>query len=283
MLKRTGVIGVVSLLVVILLSGLSTKSFSQAEYFYVYEDWKDPEIRADRWARGQNDNYAFEVRREIVKGNRLEEKRNRLEMKYRVIGQSATLQNRLSVKKPATITQIEADFRVESLAIINCATYPNNPFTMVVPALIDLALFNDGGSSDPKDATGDYFARVLVRREAASTEPDDMLTAGAYLYRTDTSDGSGITLKKTIDIGKVNVGEKFTLRILWDKTRSEVFVGLNDEDALLSNNVPNVEAAHSPFASIRQRMQLGACSTQIEEEATTQVLEVRTNTSALIP
>ena len=275
MSKKIGLIGIIGLFVVNLMPGLSTKAFSQVEPFAVYEDWKDPEIRTDRWGRGQNDN-SFEVKREI--------QGNRLEMKYRVMGQSTTLQNRLVVKNPKTITQIEADFKVVSLAFVNCADGTIYPYTMVVPALIDLAMFNDGSSRTQTNATGDYFARVLVRREAVSTDPDGMLTVGAYLIRIDTPDGSGVTAKSTIDIGKVLVGEKFTLRIIWDNIQNKLFVGLNDEDTLLSYDKGlNVKPAQSPFSTIRQRMQLGACPTLIEEAATTQVREVRTNMSAVIP
>lgn len=273
MWKKTEIIAFVGLLLVIIVPGLSTKAFSQVEPYGVYEDWKNPEIRADRWKNGKNDD-SLEVKREIHG--------NRLEMRYRVMGQSIISQNRLSTKNPSTITQIEADFKVVSLSVENC---DNNSFTKVVPALIDLALFNDGSSSSPVNATGDYFARVLARRNATSIDPDGMLTVDAYLYHcVDPGCGTLGTIQYIEDMGRVRVGKKFTLRIIWDKLQNKIFVGLNDDDVILSYiPVPNFELAQSPFSSIRMRMELGSCQSPIEAEATTQVREIRTNISAVIP
>jgi hypothetical protein len=305
MWKKTEIIGLIGLLLVILIPCFSAKALSQVEPYGISENWKDPDIGADRWRTGWNDDFRFQVQPYGVyedwedpeirsdrwgrgqNDNSLEVKREihwkRLEMKYRVMGSSNIYQNRLYTKDPSTITQIEADFKVVSLSVENCQ---NNQFTKAVPALIDLAMFNDGSSLVTGNATGDYFARVLVRREATSIDPDGMLTADAYLYRCEDPSCAGLsTILYKKDMGRVFVGKKFTLRIMWDKLQDKLFVGLNHKHVPLSyNSALNRGPAKSPFSSIRIRMELGACqSAPIEAEATTQVHEIRTNISAVIP
>jgi hypothetical protein len=271
MCKKAKIIGLIGLFLTILVPCFSTKALSQVEPYGIYENWKNPEIRADRWRIGRNDD-SLELKREIHG--------NRLEMKYRVMGSSGNYQNRLYAKNPSTITQIEADFKVVSLSVDNCE---DNTYTKVVPALIDLTMFNDGSSGTGE--AGDYFARVLVRRNAISIDPDDMLTADAYLFRCMDSSCAGISpVQYKEDIGRVLVGKKFTLRIMWDKLQDKLFVGLNDDDVPLSyNSAQNHGPAKIPFSSIRMRMELGSCPSPIEAEATTQVHEIRTNISAVIP
>jgi hypothetical protein len=273
MWKKAEIIGLIGLLLTILFPCFSTKALSQVEPYGIYENWKNPEIRADRWRIGRNDD-SLELKREI--------KGNRLEMKYRVMGSSSNYQNRLYTKNPSTITQIEADFKVVSLSVENCG---DNPVTKAVPALIDLAMFNDGSSSSTGNATGDYFARVLVRRNATSKDPDGMLTADAYLIRCTDPTCSGISpIQYKEDIGRVLIGKKFTLRIMWDQSKNELFVGINDDDVPLDyDSALRVKPAQSPFSTIRIRMELGACQSPIEAEATTQVHQIRTNISAVIP
>jgi|MudIll2142460700_1097286.scaffolds.fasta_scaffold136411_1 hypothetical protein len=281
MWKKTKIIGLIGLLLVILMPGLSTKALSQLEPYGVYEDWKNPEISADRWRTGRNDD-SLEVTREIHG--------NRLEMKYRVIGSSTSntgalsAQNRLFTKNPSAITQIETDFKVISLFTGRCQANLNS--TRVRPAAIDLNKFNDGTTTGGTDMTGDHFVRVLVNREADSSNPEDVLTASAFLFRClDPVCGNASSKVFILDMGKVSVGDKFTLRIIWDNLKNRFIVGLNDDDFILSYD-PNLNkgTAKSPFATIRMTMVAGNCTAEpIETEATTEVREVRTNRSAVIP
>jgi hypothetical protein len=281
MWKKAEMIGLIGLLLAILMPGLSTKALSQVEPFGVYENWKNPEIRADRWRTGRNDD-SLEVKREI--------KGNRLEMGYRVMGSIASntgalsAQNRLFTKNPSAITQIETDFKVVSLFTDRCQANPNS--TRVRPAAIDLNKFNDGSTTGGTDMTGDHFVRVLVNREADSSDSEGVLTASAFLFRcSDPVCGNASSSVFNLDMGKVSVGKKFTLRIMWDNLNNLFIVGFNDDDFILSYD-PNLNKrpAQSPFATIRMTMVPGNCTAApIETEATTDVREIRTNISAVIP
>jgi hypothetical protein len=62
MWKKTKIIALIGLLFTIIVPCFSTKALSQVEPYGIYENWKNPEIRADRWRTGRNDD-SLEVKR----------------------------------------------------------------------------------------------------------------------------------------------------------------------------------------------------------------------------
>lgn len=254
---------------------------AQDEPFGIYESWRNHKIRADRWRIGRNDD-SLEITREVFFNNLL--------MRYRVRGLdtsdsgSVFAQHRLFIKNPFEVNKIAVDFRVVSLAAVGCTANP--AFTRVSPAVLDLSKFNDGSSMGPGDMTGDHFIRIGVLRDYSSVEPHDNLTGQAFLYRCKNSTcGDAVSSVFNLDIGKVRVGEKFSLTAIWDPDNHQFLVGLNDNlFPLVYEAALNYGPAISPFATIRMQMNVINCKNGLTEgDASTMVGKVRTNISAVIP
>ena len=258
--------------------------FSQVlnEPWGVYEDWSSNLIRPSRWI-GRVD-QGLEVKREIEK--------NQLAMRYRMTG-SRSLDtgytggfNRLLARNGAQINQIEADFKIKDYTVAGVSGNPSN--TRVRPAAISLAAFNDGTSTGPGDMNGDYFVRVMVNREAGSSDPVGVFRVQAFIFRcidAQCSNASGDI--HDLNVGTVRVGKWFTLRAIWDAPNNSFWVGVNNDpdvvlsyDGIVDDQIPPAQ----PNADVRmQLVAANSTGTPAETGAEIVVGQVRTNQSAVIP
>ena len=111
--------------------------------------------------------------------------------------------------------------------------------TRIRPAAISLSKFNDGSSNVPGDLTGYHFARVMVNREAFTSDPQGKMTVMAFLFRCiDAVCSNAISNIFNRNMGQVKVGEEFSLRIVWDEPNNCFLVGYN--------NKPDVVLAYPP-------------------------------------
>jgi hypothetical protein len=248
----------------------------------VYEDWSTPTIRADRWLGRADD--AHEMQRTLPHDG------SRLVMRYKRVGRLLSgsafvfLQHRMFLSNAALIDHLEADFRVRHVEVAGC---PENPRqTRVRPAVIDFKAFSDGTPGGPDDQTGDHILRLHVNQEENATDPSE-LTVQAFLFRcVDPACANAIADVSDLNIGTVRVGRRFTLRALWDRDAAQFRVGFNrTPDVVLAYNPAlDVTNARVPFASVRQQLVVSDCtSTRALADAEIVVLEVRTNSEAIIP
>ena len=197
--------------------------------------------------------------------------------------------NRLYFRNPSAINAIEAEFVVKKLTVLGCEAAQNPNYTRIRPTMIDLCTFNDGSSAKPGDSTGDYFMRIQTNREAYSTDPEGVLTVGALLYRCfDPACAAAYSTYPNFnpDIGKVRVGQKFTLRVIWDAANYQFRVGLNCNPDVVFAYDPSLAQGPPgfPVQSIKLSPVVGNCvASPTEADAEINVGRIRTNVSAIIP
>ena len=251
------------------------------ESFAVYEDWTTSRtIRSDRWT-ARDDGPVQEIGLGI-RGHKLVMRQRREGATISNVGLLGRSQF-IFAKNASAIDQLEAAFKVRRLVASSCALNPGN--TRVRAAALALSAFNDGTSIVGQ--IGDHFVAVVANREADSSEPEGVLTVQAFLFRCqDSACFNPLSNIFNLAVGTVLVGEPFTLRAVWDGANARFLIGVNDQpDVVLAYN-PTLDhgPAHGPFAEVHQQGVTGNCAagptiTDVE----TEVREVRTNASAIVP
>ena len=252
------------------------------EPFAVYEDWQSaPEIRGDRWS-GLIDS-AQEVERRI--------QGHHLVMRYRKVGLltiadvgSINAFHRLTAANPVVIDQLEADVEVNRFEVSGCAA--NVTPSATVPAALTLTKFNDGTAGGPGNGTGDHLARIRVRRVSTSTDPEGVLAVEGSLFRCGDPACVGGAFVFLERIGTVTVGERFTLRLIWDSPNNQFIYGVGDLDVAIPYAPGlNVRPAFGgQLADLRMQATVANCTTaRTEADAEIKVYEIRANASAVIP
>jgi hypothetical protein len=258
------------------------------EPFGIYEDWRSPYIRSDRWI--VRTDRAHEARREVV-GYHLFPYGHHLLMRYRLGGQTSSnsglvgAMQAFRVSNPSAINKIKVKFEVKDSDVIGCEA--NSLATRIRPAAISLDTFNDGSSTGPSDLTGEHFVRVMVNREAFTTDPRGMLTVAAFLFRCiDAVCSNAYSTVFNLDFGKVWVGIPFSLRVSWDESNHRFLVGYNHSpDVILAYNPSlNAKPPVGPIADFHIQLVNANCEAgPTVTDAETEVREVYTNVSAIIP
>jgi hypothetical protein len=250
------------------------------EPFVIYEDWRSaPTIRSDRW--GGLIDSAQEVERRIESDH--------LVMRFRRAGLtvsdvgSINAFHRLSAVNPLAITQMEADVRVGRIAVSGCDANPTP--SAVGPVALTLTKFNDGTAGGPGNQTGDHLARIRVRREATSVDPEGVLSVEGFLFRCGDPQCAGGVFLFLMPLGTVTVDERFTLRLIWNADQNEFIYGLRTVDIPVPY-VPTLNArpAFVPLADLRMQGTAANCTSgPTETDARIRVRMIRTNGSAVIP
>jgi hypothetical protein len=244
----------------------------------VYEDWRSGTIRPDRWT----------VREGVAQDMNADVRGHTLRMRYR--HEAATSSDRglnaanhiLTFANPVTIDRLEADVKVTRANVAGCAANPGA--TRLRPASISFNTFNDGTSI--AGMTGDHIVRLLVNREADSTDPPEVLTVQAFVGRCiNAACTDAISNLFNLAVGTVTVGNRFTLRIAWDRSFAQFRVGVdNGSDAVLAYN-PSLDTgnARGPFADLRMQTVVANCTAApASADAETEIHSVRTNASVVI-
>lgn len=262
---------------------MATAAPSPAGGWVVFDAWRGPTIRSDRWI-GVAAN-AHDARREIVG--------NGLQLRYRLEGNVGpdtgftSAMQRLVSRTSALTTRIAADFQLRSYEVVGCASNPTAPGTRVRPAMVDVTAFNDGSSTTAGNALGDHFVRVMVNREATSADPWNELRVQAFLFRcVDAACSNALSSVFDLDVGRVFVGIPFTLRAEWDREGHRFVAGVSGYPDVVLPYAPALEVSppRIPFASVREQNVNAICSTHATvADSTVIVSEVRTNPEAVIP
>jgi hypothetical protein len=247
----------------------------------VYENWSKPTIRSDRWL--VRTGFAHEARREVKDGNLL--------MRFRLEGATSSndgftpAMQVFRMLNRSAVNAIKVKFLVKNYTVVGCEE--NNQMTRIRPAAITLSKFNDGSSKGSNDQTGDHFVRIMVNREAFTSDPQGKMTVQAFLFRcTDSICSYALGSVADLNMGQVKVGEEFSLRIVWDEPNSRVLVGYNNNPDVILEYPPylNQGPAVVTFADFHTMLVNANC-----EEGPTindteiKVLKVSTNASAIIP
>lgn len=288
-------LGVMGLCVVSVLLMRPIQGGASHEGFAVYEDWSAQTIRSDRWSGIEVGAGGQEITREVSR-------RDRLHMRYRIEGVIVPTPppppplrnlgrrlsgNNLNFRNPATIDQIEADFEVARIVVTECAI--NSNVSEVNAARLNFATFNDGSSTGSGDSTGDHFAAIVARRLSNSTDANGILRVLGRVSRCGNSTCSAPNqLVSEVHFPQtVKVGDKFTLRLVWDEPTDRFLVGVDaNPDMPLPYTASDALVAVSPFASVGMFHAAESCTIEMGTtvaDAETEVIEVRTNSSAVIP
>jgi len=270
------------------------------EPFGIYEDWRGPYIRSDRWL--VKTDRAHEARREVVMKwpylrlpnlclPEVEAVGDHLLMRFRLEGQTTSnvglvgASQAFRFSNPSAVNKIKVNFQIKNYDVIGCEKNPD--MTRIWPAGISLNKFNDGNSKGLGDLTGDHFVRVMANREAFTTDPEGMLTVRAFLFRCiDAACSGAISNVFNTNMGKVMVGLPFSLRISWDEPNDRFFVGYNSNpDVILAyDHSLNVQGPGGPFADFHTQLVNATCmEAPTVTDAEIKVRKVLTNVSAVIP
>lgn len=259
------------------------------EPFALYENWTTAAtIRSDRWNGGGD--LGHETERE-VRGNKLLMRFRREGGTGSDSGSSGFFSNRLNLLNPLSVSQLEVELRVRDLTVTGCPI--NATASIARAAAIDLTKMSDlppGTPSAPGDLTGDYIARVEVRRLSDSTDPEEVLTVRALLFRCNNPGcSSTTTVGVPVILGQVQTRQVFRVRLLWNPDSSEFRAGLdtNPDVSVPYPPASNARPANSPFALLRVQHLPANCRMAsggpTVADAAIEVREVRTNASAVIP
>ncbi len=270
----------------------------------VYENWKGKFISPEKWLKGKSDD-AFEIVREIDHNNLI--MRTRTFSSILPLGPYdsstaflASSANRLFFLNPSSIDAMEVDFRVKSAYVEVCPSPVINASAQEVhgrirPAVIDIVKYN--GAENPPTGismTGDWIMRLQVNLEDNAERADELVGQAFLLKCADAACANASTPPITdpnspykyfdVNLGTVKIGEKFTLRIIWDQAGKAFIVGLNSYNTtFMYDPGDNKRPSLSPFASIRTQLYPVNCHDQRNEaDAIVEVLEVRTNVSAIV-
>lgn len=265
-----------AIFIAVFLSGVAAAQGSDP--LAVYEDWRSGSIRPDRWV----------MREAVAQDMRAEVRGHTLRMRYRQQGTTVSDQgfiganHLLTFANPAGIDRLEADLKVVRAEVEGCAANPG--FTRVRPAAIAFNSFNDGTSNI--GLIGDHIVRVLVNREADSPDPPDVLTVEAFVFRCfDAACNDGRSTLFNRAVARVGVGNRFTLRLAWDRPLARFVVGVDDgPDAVLAYD-PALDTgnAHVPFADVRMQTVVANCTAApTSADAEIEVHAIRSNASVVI-
>ena len=265
-----------------LLLALPMSAGAGHEPFAVFEDWSSATLRSDRWIGTADPGQ--ELVREVGAGA--------LTMRYRRehlsdVNQGAPFfSSRISAVNPFAIDQFQVTARVRHVEVKGCDA---NPTPSTVRALaVDFAKFNDlPGGSTPGNATGDYNARIEVLRRSDSLDPPKVLTVRGIVFRCNVPGCGQVSVIGLVELGQVRVNEKFRLRLIWDEAGGRFLVGLDDgPNVPLPYVVTTLQPPGNPFATIRIQHLPANCTDAAGGptvgDATVQVLEVLTNSSAVV-
>jgi len=273
--------GIIGLLVAAMIIVGPISGQASHEPFGVYEDWKTG-FRRDRW-RGSETFGGQEIRREL--------RGKKLTMRFRREGDTAsnvglqTSSHRLNFSDPASLDQIEADFKVKRFKVTGCAA--NSTPSSVGAGGLALTGFNDGSSIKAGDRIGDHFGLIRAQRFSNSSDGKRILRVIGLLIRCDDPFCDTTTTVSFIFLGTVKK-QTFTLTIILDKDNDRFQFGLGTDPLVDidygSLGINDADEAVLPFAHINIRNSAANCAAgSTEADAEIQVKEVRTNTSAIIP
>lgn len=260
----------------------ATPGEASHEPFGIFEDWIDQTIRSDRW-RGDEAFGGQEVKREVRAGLLWMRFRREGETTIGNVGRQSSL-NQLNARNPTAIDQMEGDFLVLRMTVTGCAANPQP--SRVRPARLVLGRFNDGSSMGLGDRTGDHFAGVSAFRDSNSTAPERVLRTQGFLSRCANATCSVSTTVSFINLPQtVFVGQRFTLRMIWDAPNNQFLFGVNNNpNVALPYTVSDINPAVVPFATVEMNHTTANCTAgPTVTDAESVVREVRTNASAVIP
>lgn len=247
----------------------------------IYEDWSKPTIRSDRWF--VRTGTAHEAKRE-VKGQKLLMRFRQEGITSSNVGLLGPMQS-FRIFNPSSVNAIKVNFLVKDYTVVGCED--NKLMTRIRPAAISLGKFNDGSSSGPGDLTGDHFARIMVNREAFTSDPQGKMTVMAFLFRCiDAVCSNAISNIFNLNMGQVEVGKQFSLRIVWDEPNNRFLVGYNNNpDVVLAYPSELTQPpSRGPFADFHTQLVNANCTEgPTINDAEIKVLNVYTNESAIIP
>jgi hypothetical protein len=205
---------------------------------------------------------------------------------------------------PSSIDAMEVGFRVKSAyveecpsPVINAAAPPGHQEVhgRIRPAVIDMVKYN--GADSPPEGTsmsGDWIMRLQVNLEDNAERADELVGQAFLLKCSDAACSNASTPTTTdpnspykyfdVNLGTAKIGKKFTLRIMWNQAENSFVVGLNGYKTTFTYDPGDHQrASRNPFASIRTQLIPVNCPDQRNEaDAIVEVLEVRTNLSAIV-
>jgi hypothetical protein len=256
----------------------ATPSTADPASVAVYEDWRSGTIRPDRWI----------VREGVAQDMKAEVRGQKLRMRYRQEGAMSSdhglnvANHILTFANPVTIDRLEADVKVTRAEVAGCEANPGA--TRLRPVSISFNTFNDGTSAG--GLTGDRIVRILVNREADSTDPPGVLTVQAFVFPcANVTCTEAVSNLFDLAVGTATVGKPFTLRIVWDRPLARFLVSVDDgRDAILTYDGSEDRGdAHVPFADLRMQTVVANCTAApTSADAEIEVHAVRTNASVVI-
>lgn len=250
------------------------------EAFELYDDFSSPTILSRRWSGGETPG-GLEVARIVRMGQ--------LMMRLRREGDTASdsgtpgiTANRLSHPNPSAVDQIQADFTVQSVTLTTCEA--NVSLGRSRPAGLALARFNDGTSTGPGDRTGDHVASVAAQRSSNAGASRALSVVASWSRCADPECSTNDFITATT-LGTVQIGQTFTIRVIWDEPNNQFLYGLNDgENASLTYDVSDTAPAAAPIASVVVAQEPQNCTTgPTAADSISAVDNVMVNTSAIIP
>lgn len=255
------------------------------EPFTLYEDWRGADhMRGDRWNGFMDSMPEF---RRAVQGHKLS-------MHLRSEGRTdadagVQLQhNRAFLALPTSVTQLQAELKVERVEVTGCAANPAP--SIIRAAAISLNRFSDGPVPPvPGSLLGDYVARVQVVRASDSPDAVGVLRVQGRLYHCiDAACGAGgATTEAAVDFpDPVALGQKVRLQLIWDAPNNQFLVGM-DHGPLQSLPYPAAANARStivPFADVRQSGVTASCiAGATVADGVAEIGQVFTNAAAVVP
>ena len=246
----------------------------------VYESWRGSStLNSHRWLvreDGQNQEIALGIQG------------HRLHMRHRREGGGAsnagatTGVQALLAQNPLSIERIEVDLQLLKLEVSGCAANPGT--TVVRPARLALATFNDGGIGFGQ--IGDHFIQILVSAPADGLDGGGVLTVERDLVRCVSADCASTISIASAGAVTIRVSKPFTLRAAWDRANHQVFIGVSDypDVALHYDAALDAARARVPFVALRTAVTTANCTdAPTVADVELAVREVRTNVSAIIP
>jgi len=116
---------------------------------------------------------------------------------------------------------------------------------------------------------------------------DDGATVQAFIFRCqDPACQNPLSNIFNLAAGTVLAGEPFTLRTIWDRPNARFLVGVNDGADVVLAYAPGLDQgnARGPFALVSTQGVTANCTAgPAVTDAETEVREIRTNASAVIP
>jgi hypothetical protein len=185
-----------------------------------YDNFTASLINSAKWFGGESDDARANLEniRNIVGNATLG---NRLRLYGRGYGASGLSfgtrfgSNSLYFRNPSRITAIKASVWASSATVTGCPSNPNSNDAPRVRARLGGTFFNASANPIPGDLTNDVLAQIRIQR--VPTDPANVLKVEAKVSLCQDSDCfTGPTFLEA-EMGTVNVGQKVTLSLEWDK------------------------------------------------------------------